>query len=570
MACYTAEDGVDQFKSKLDILTHAFEELFEIILYKRQTAYVAVAPNFPNCQTGDLDILTASNKLLEAVDYIKREIGKGNVDRGKASRAEKSALDAYDLILPFCEVMSQRIIVFESYEKTIENFQILKNFEVNMQVLNLQINYVTVEDEIDKQNFRIQLTTMSNNYNDKRKNLIDSMSRFSIESRALARHENVRYGYDGFNPNFFLNYERFVQEKFNGISVSDYVQNQDKSWSKVILAVLPAAAQEVQEGLPRPAPHDPPPQGYRETHKYQTKYKTLESLLQEIDSNFLAMGVEEMRTYKQEVLNLRRNLLDLKSEPGVQVEKEDALHNAMETVRKLDSSIEQILEEKRKKEETRKQNIQANIRSLGTVKLADLTGFSDYLGWRKSQKALNSHSDPFKKASLLLSTLKNPKDIDRCQGIYDYQELMNILEQKYAHQDKLVPALINRLRRLPGAHDEDVMLENIGAILNVNNQLKSMSETAVSYFDSTVVEDLILKLTRKTQEDYEDYILLKEAGSSEDVCESVVDKMSLISGEDRIVKASTDVGLDSKKKRINFINFLKLTERKLSNLRLEE
>ena len=118
-------------------------------LYKRQTAYVAVAPNFPECQTGDLDILTASNKLLEAVDYIKREIGKGNVDRGKASRAEKSALDAYDLILPFCEVMSQRIIVFESYEKTIENFQILKNFEVNMQVLNLQINYVTTEDEID-------------------------------------------------------------------------------------------------------------------------------------------------------------------------------------------------------------------------------------------------------------------------------------------------------------------------------------------------------------------------------------------------------------------------------------
>ena len=70
------------------------------------------------------------------------------------------------------------------------------------------------------------------------------------------------------------------------------------------MAVLPAAP-EAQGGQPQYVPHDPPPaQGHRETHKYQTKYKTLESLLQEIDSNFLAMGVEEMRTYKQEVLNL--------------------------------------------------------------------------------------------------------------------------------------------------------------------------------------------------------------------------------------------------------------------------
>ena len=57
------------------------------------------------------------------------------------------------------------------------------------------------------------------------------------------------------------------------------------------------------------------------------------------------------------------------------------------------------------KVEQKRHEIQANIRALGTVKLADLTGFADYLSWRKSQQNLNSHTDPYKKAKLLNKAL---------------------------------------------------------------------------------------------------------------------------------------------------------------------
>ena len=37
----------------------------------------------------------------------------------------------------------------------------------------------------------------------------------------------------------------------------------------------------------------------------------------------------------------------------------------------------------------------------------DFIGFDDFLAWRKSQKVLNTHTNDFKKARALISTLKN-------------------------------------------------------------------------------------------------------------------------------------------------------------------
>ena len=102
--------------------------------------------------------------------------------------------------------------------------------------------------------------------------------------------------------------------------------------------------------------------------------------------------------------------------------------------------------------------------------------------------------------------MKNPDDIKRCQGIYDYEELMANLATKYAHQQELIPALINKMRALKEPNTDEEMKRNIDVIQNVYSQLKSISNVAISRFDATVVEDMILKLTPRYQERYEDFI----------------------------------------------------------------
>ena len=568
MALYNGDD-TDTFKGHLEILSEGFENLIPIILLKNANqAYVSVNVDFPKCQAqGGIDILQASTSLVEAVEYIKGK--EKQIDRTKANRAEKFALEAYDLILPFYEILRQRIVVADQHDRAKDWFQELKLLEPGVEVYNIPLNLMIENDEQQKQALRGQLSQASKRFSEAKAKFITSIGRFQTESRALARHEKLIYGYDGFNPNPFLNFERFYRQEFDGLTMPTYIGQQAEVWKKLIKAVLPVP-QEEQRQQPHLVHQDiAPEQGLRETHKYQTKYQSLEELLAEVDACLLTLRIEEMRTYKNEVLKLRTNLLDLKSEPGVLVEKDDAIKEAMSCVRRIDTRIEELQEEKKIEDEERKQNAAANIRALGTVKLANLTGFADYLGWRKSQKALNSHTDPHKKASLLLSTLKNQKDIERCEGIFDYEELMKILEQKYAHQDKLVPALLNKLRRLQEPNEsEDIMMDNIGTILNVHHQLKSLSESALSYFDSTVVEDLVLKLTRRKQEDYEDYVDLGSSDSS-DLSESEPEVNSVVVPGESVLKkskSSGDAGLDSKKKRIQFINFLKKVERKIANL----
>merc|ERR1712155_302246 len=98
----------------------------------------------------------------------------------------------------------------------------------------------------------------------------------------------------------------------------------------------------------------------------------------------------------------------------------------------------------------------------------------------------------------------------------------------------------------------------------------SISNVAVSRFDSTVVEDMVLKLTPRYQERYEDFIddnKQKEGfsvfrfGEEGSVVETVISGASR--EEDR---APVDTSDNSTVKRNMFLTFLKRTETKLANM----
>ena len=138
--------------------------------------------------------------------------------------------------------------------------------------------------------------------------------------------------------------------------------------------------------------------------------------------------------------------------------------------------------------------------NLTHKKSAPWHGFADKK-WKKNQKFLNTHTDPYKKAAALLGTLRNPQDKKMCECIYDFDKLISILNDKYDHQEKLIPTLKNKLDKLPKALTDEMMLENHRTSLNVYEQLKELG--AKSCFDGTGIYNLTQKFTMQAKKDFE-------------------------------------------------------------------
>ena len=143
----------------------------------------------------------------------------------------------------------------------------------------------------------------------------------------------------------------------------------------------------------------------------------------------------------------------------------------------------------------RKQKQTSNHLYSENLPLPLLTGPSDYFVWRKAQISSNNIGNEFLKAKNLLITLRNSDDIVRCKGIYNFNELMCILKTKYERPHLFVPKLLDTLKELPTPYNNNIMLKNIGVILNVYSQLESASTAAVKFFNSSVMEQCLSKLT---------------------------------------------------------------------------
>merc|ERR1711994_332845 len=246
------------------------------------------------------------------------------------------------------------------------------------------------------------------------------------------------------------------------------------------------------------------------------------------------------------------------------ISSEDKLYirNIRKTIDNLDTQIEEKEADKLKETEQSRADAHANIKSLKAVNLTPLTGFDDYLSWRKSQKVLNTHTSPFKKAQALINTLKNQDDIDMCQGIYNYTTLYNMLEEKYNHADLLIPKMLEKLKKLPNGTSNEIMLKNITTIINIYEQIKAVGKEAINMFDQTVIDTLKLKLTFSCQTRFARYKILRADEPIEQL-EDNMDNMSLVSGIDRLQKPNEN-SHDVEQKRNEFIKFIKIESRTLN------
>ena len=444
----------------------------------------------------------------QAMDFMLTEMDK--IDSSKAKRDEISAMDVVKSTRKFMDIMKSRVKTRDIYSKLAPQCAEMQTKEYNNSVLVMKIQYQRAtgdsKDELEK-----QILDRFTAYGHSKSKLEGILRDFRASSGALAQKEGVTFS-DKFNRNQYINYYQMVKHfTINNKSIKSYLEEQDACW-KDCLACLDRDSQS-QSNVER-VPQSMDPMMSRDMleesrkrdkqQKFKHKLRMFKDIYEEAESDLSSGTLEELQTSLREITEVQRGLKEMIYDPEIEVSDDwkAFIRNSKQLPRNLTKRITDIQTQRVNETERRRQEVNANIRSLEAVKLLPLTGSEDFIAWKKNQKFLNTHTDPYKKAAALLGTLRNPQDRKMCETIYDFDKLITILNEKYNHSEKLVPALKGKLDKLPVAQTDGAMLESMRTILNVYEQLKEIG--ARDCFDGSVVASLMRKLP-STKKDFERY-----------------------------------------------------------------
>ena len=591
-ACYSGEDLLG-FDSSIAKLKEAFSSLLpEIFQRGQQQQFTIIKEAFPRIRSSnqtnpnllaqaritDLDTLDKLKDARQALDFLHECFENSQIIRERATRDEQTAFTAYDLLFSQILIIEQAIKTEQSATQTLHALENVKLKEFSAKVHYYLSKFTSTKEGAYRQNIEMAYQQ----YDEAKSQYSAQRCVFSAESQKLALIRQRPYDVNAskfpyLNEILWMNTTRLVDPANDPCSIDEYFSRQDLMWSDILHSLVRSSTPPERPHVPLPGSIEESPmrptgnRSHFETRKFTANKKALNELITEISQKMSKMRLEQLRFSLKEIKERHKVVEDLSLDPDVTDQDTEVLKRSRDIMITLVDKIEFQVNSNKDSDERRKAEQAANLKALGTVTLPNLTGFGDYLAWKKAQEKLNTHVDEFKKAAVLLNTLKNPDDKARCQGIYEYDELMSILKTKYSHAEKLVPALVSKLRKLPEPHTDEVMQRNIDVILNTYSQLKSISDVAVSRFDSTVVEDMVLKLTPHYIERYEDFVEDNKESSQKFAIlrfseeGSVVQTM--ISGvsreEDRAPVDSSD---SSAIKRNMFLTFLRRTETKLANM----
>ena len=589
--CYTGDD-VLTFDANIGKLKDAFTNLLpEIIAKGSQQQFTVLKEGFPCIRSGeqtnsnlkaqalvkDKETLNLLSQACEAFDFIDKCFQDGAINKDNASRDEQTAFMAFDILHAQMHIIEQSIATEKSFRAAQNALEMTRHKQCGSNI-NYFISKGGRSQEGDKQIQQKNIEDAFDQYRLQYESYLESYKVFSDESRKLAlmrnRPHDINHSkHDYLNDILWKEKTKLPGPTGDPCSIDEYFARQDLMWSNALTMLVPHQHQPHQAVVQSSSAKTSLNLSQSETQsrKFSTNRVALQNLLTEINQEMSQMSLEELRLSLKQVESRHKVVEDLSLDPDISSPDTTILTESRKLMRQIALKIGTMTKQEKTADDLRKQEASANLRALGTVSLPNLHGFSDYLAWKKAQENLNTHVDDFKKAAVLLSTLKNPDDTRRCQGIYDYKELMSIIALKYSHQEKLVPALINKLRKLPEPQTDQQMQRNIDVILNTYSQLKSISKVAVSRFDATVVEDCILKLTHSYQERYEDFCENHRESRERFIVnrfsEDGSEVETVISGASREAnRAPIDNTDDSVIKRNMFLTFLRNTETKLANM----
>ena len=512
--CYTGEKP-QEWAQAVDALEHLHSTIFPKVLEKGVSGnWARVSPNYPILEN------VSPNELVDgykAFEFVKNEYVSINKDN--ADRKEKNALEIVLSTEKFMKVMTARVKTHDLYDTIVMEVTEMIGEEYNNNVLFMKIKYSKAVG-VEKDNLELKIMNRFEAFQNCKKKVLDSMKLFKEASKCVASEEEMLWN-EKFNKNQYINYFRF--EKYFEIqnkSIKDYFAEQETFWGDVLNSFVEkqpdksenAAVETLNQSLKSLASSihgkdkvDDEERVKREIKRVEQKLKMFQDLCKETKNNLSTANVEELQSNLKDLREQQKDLKAVMYNEEVELTEKTQTYILDQTVlmRTVSQKIETLMLEKAREAETRRNEIQANIRSMEAVKLAPLNGAEDFISWKKNQKFLNSHLDPYKKACALLATLKNPQDIEMCSTIYDFDKLLQILNDKYNHKEKIVPALKNKLEKLPKCTNDAMMLNNHRVTLNVYEQLKEVG--AKDCFDGTVVFNLCLKFSDTVRKDFEKF-----------------------------------------------------------------
>ena len=552
-SCYNKAPS-EEWTQVVQFINELSVHVFPKILLTQNGAWSGVVEDFPRVSY-DTQICVKGIKAYEFIDEHQNDIDLTNLEA--APREERSSLEIYQLTKGLMKIIIQRIKVYKQYQQVLDDSQQLLKNEYNNNVLYNKIKLQNADKE-ERAIITCELMRKYESYDKACTKFKESCVIFESLSNNLIATENHK------NKNAYLNFEVFKgMFAIGGKNHKEYLDEQNSLFNSLLKYIFAIGGTATPEA---PETERDQPKNENKMLKFQHELAQYKEDINYIDLEICTSTLTQLKRYLREVEDINNSLQSYVKDEQLKdkISSEDKLYirNIRKTIDNLDTQIEEKEAEKLKEAEQSRADAQANIKSLKAVNLTPLTGFDDYLSWRKSQKVLNTHTSPFKKAQALINTLKNQDDIEMCQGIYDYDVLMSMLEDKYAHADMIIPKMLQKLKNLPNGTSNEIMLKNITTIINIYEQIKAVGKEAINMFDQTVIDQLKLKLTFSCQTRFARYKILRADEPIEQL-EDNMDNMSLVSGIDRLQKPNEN-SHDVEQKRNEFIKFIKIESRTLN------
>ena len=552
-SCYNKAPS-EEWTQVVQFINELSVHVFPKILLTQNGAWSGVVEDFPRVSY-DTQICVKGIKAYEFIDEHQNDIDLTNLEA--APREERSSLEIYQLTKGLMKIIIQRIKVYKQYQQVLDDSQQLLKNEYNNNVLYNKIKLQNADKE-ERAIITCELMRKYESYDKACTKFKESCVIFESLSNNLIATENHK------NKNAYLNFEVFKgMFAIGGKNHKEYLDEQNSLFNSLLKYIFAIGGTATPEA---PETERDQPKNENKMLKFQHELAQYKEDINYIDLEICTSTLTQLKRYLREVEDINNSLQSYVKDEQLKdkISSEDKLYirNIRKTIDNLDTQIEEKEADKLKEAEQHRADAQANIKSLKAVNLTPLTGFDDYLSWRKSQKVLNTHTSPFKKAQALINTLKNQDDIEMCQGIYDYDVLMSMLEDKYAHADMIIPKMLEKLKKLPNGTSNEIMLKNITTIINIYEQIKAVGKEAINMFDQTVIDQLKLKLTFSCQTRFARYKILRADEPIEQL-EDNMDNMSLVSGIDRLQKPNEN-SHDVEQKRNEFIKFIKIESRTLN------
>ena len=517
---YNGEKPEEWAKAISDINKLAIEIYPTLLEKKLDGSWKRVHPDFPDV-AGILP-----NELdpgYNAFEFVRKNQTQINTE--KCNREETRALDVVQTTHKFMEIMVARVKIYDLYGTVINELTELSTKECNGSVHLLRLKHKRAADTATKETLEEDIMQKFSEYEEIKSKVQETLKLFKTASSCLAKDEGLVFNRK-FNRNEYINYWRLMEEyKIRGVTIEVYLQDQEALWTDALssLADKPAT-QETQEkmsgleammkalaeSLSSNKKEDQDRSKKREVERVNRKYSVFQELCKDAKDLAEDAGLEELQSTASELRSLQRELKESQFNPDIDmsVEAKEFIERKSSLIKTLFQRIE-VLKMKKEDEETKRKNeVSANLRSMESIKLLPLTGAEDFIAWKKNQVRLNSHTDPYKKAAALLSTIKNHEDRQMLINIDDWAKMLTLLNEKYNHNEKLVPALKNKLEGLPKAQTDEQMLNNHRTTINIYEQLCAMG--CKENFDGTVVYNLQQKMTSDGRKNFERYKLRRK------------------------------------------------------------